>query len=456
MRIIEEGSDFAVVRIAEKDLEYPWTLFVVDDLWREIWFMFKRAGEPFDLKEAHKWRKIQRVISKKVMGFLPVYCRDLDGLQQLVIGDFPKSEGSKHFLTLFHERQAMDGNAAFLIDIEDEKKPHVNAEVPVLELLELFKIPLSRCAFLTVGTRETDFHLDTIVKRDVNKTEGLALRNWWNRMRGRVDNGIFKEQCRDVDDWHYPSRIPVWGKGTSTDEDDDAMFLGFLAQMAHLDAYGVWRWVARAISDPSASEADKRYAYLCGKAFLKDGTHNHPWFCYTALRGLLYGLARGRLFQMSNAAAPIYRSDPVTEPRSRLAPPLDGDESVPPIDQIKYYGRYSTGREGVGFADFAGALREWVETLEGSRNGKARLKSINLFAWEEECTVTLTFTHPLDDAIFGSGTGMVTAAYERLRNCFVFDHGPQHDTARLDISMSFVPEPNVQTQTGGDHENAAV
>jgi hypothetical protein len=281
-----------------------------------------------------------------------------------------------------------------------------------------------------------------IVKKIVHDENGLELRNWWERMRGKIDDDYFMKKTYDVRPWHEATLIPV--------EVEDKQFFGFVETLAHQDVYGVWRWALRVLQDEAYPPSQQCYAYLCAKAFIKSGKGNKNVF-YTALRGLTYGLAKGQMVHAATGSQPRYREVRVNDP-PHIGPPAmtapPGETA--PMDRVDCLGRFTT-RQAV-FEEFAQSLRHWIEMLEMDPKGKTRLKQVDLNHNEKSCGLCLHFSHPLPPEIFGDGTGLVTRAYSNLYNCFSdLDLKPYHSEDRKQLTLRFAHKPKTGLRMDLDH-----
>jgi len=194
--------------------------------------------------------------------------------------------------------------------------------------------------------------------------------------------------------------------------------MNFLKIQVSLDKYGVWAWLF-SILESSEADIAKQYAYGCAKAFLKMG-HKRPQndFSFTALRGLVYGLAKGQ---------PDERRVNVTEsPHGIPAVLLRNDDGIFGVDRIFGLGMCETG--GKRFEPFAQALRGWLQQLESDRGGTSRLSEIKLKREGEACLLELWFTEPLPERIFAGedmeAGGQVTLQWRALAACFGQEQQP--------------------------------
>ncbi len=426
---VERHDNHAVFQFPDKD--GGWALCLIDDAWDEAVALYDQVGHPFHPDKVSEWEATilydPAVINRIAVGRLLVVAERLEGLKRVVFADFPRAGGSDSLSRVLADEGA-PASFAFLIDIHDEQRRREQVvETQVLPLLRRARVPLSRCAYFTQGVPAVT-PLERIIKATFLDKPDMVLRDWWQRVLGQIDDEYFTTETTKPGraNWHDPSRL----QQALAEEG----FGAFVKEQATRDSYGVWRWVYQALSGSrAAADRSQEYAYLCGKAFLKSSPRKSPdgAFPFTALRGLVYGLAQGQLVHNPTGpprtrgaivvVAPDTRKVDVIDAPDRPAPPLASDEVSSPIDDIGYYGWYHTGQ--APFEQFAAALREWLEKLESDPKGQARLQQADLTADQGACRLRLVFSRPLPRRIFSDDEqgGLVTRAYSALHRCFPGD-----------------------------------
>lgn len=397
---LEKHDTYAIFTLSVESNE-GWTLYVIDDYWESAIDMFEDVGYPFSSEKIENFLDI--FISggagsqRTAIGMMPVWSETLDGLSKLVIGDFKRleksSESVDYCVDLAIQEYQNNKDIAFLIDLSD---PTIkNAGENNWKLLEAKGVPDWRCAFLTIG-RRTDAKLEKILKDALMDGDGKQLREWWARVRGKIDSSLFERETTPKNAWHNPGELEEALK-----EKD---FLTFVEDQADRDTYGVWMWVLKTlkIAQAQSLSLEHQYTYLCGKAFLK--MPERVCIPFTALRGLVFGLCRGQ------------RSAEVVEPNYQIP---QGSN----IDNIFCWGEYTTGKDSL--ENLAKALRNWFEKLEGQPGGTAKLSQAQINRTEESCEIEFRLTDYLTLKVFdGTGGGTVTRTWTEVANCFSSENKP--------------------------------
>ncbi len=407
------------------------TLCVVDDDWIQAARMFKHLKDPFDPTEQAKWAtrlgKSPTATSLLTISMLPVFCRPIVDLGQLILMDFPAPRTGRGFLSDFVEREAGIGlfDTGFLIDLWAEARAEGDGGVAgdvVIPILESRGIPLrTNVAFLTAGARSWHKDIEVLVKGDVYIKMGQPIVDWWGRVQGnvRISEKFFHEVTTRHLGWHDPS--------TLTTALEDPRFLTELVEgLSHRDKFGVWRWILRLLQT-SAELNDLQYAFLCGKAFLKCGGERTTT-AFTALRGLARGLRD-------------------VEPKRDQVQTRDEPDGIPAefledMDNTLCLGQFSAGLQP--FWEFARRLRDWLTCLESDTKGSARLATVLLRRGATTHELELTFTRPLGEQIFAgtstlwiSGDGLVTGAWKRIRQCFNAGQTPEFAADHQSVTFRF-------------------
>jgi len=417
------SDDHVVFDFGEPD-EAGLMLCVVDDIWYEVIRFVTEVEDPSSEEQQNRWADDrlwdEDAWNKLAVAMLPVYARDLPGLARLVVTGFPEAADSASFLDSFLRDPNHRWRTAFLVDIHDADCERSLGDQVVLPKLGDMNIPASHCAYFTVGKRAKR-QLEYITKSLVYKHKGQLLADFWSRVQGGIDDTFFMEWTTNrIKKGHSASEIPEVLANSG--------FQGFLVLQASLDKYGVWEWL-REILSSDADTDEKRYAYSCGKAFLKSGCN---WcdrdFPYAALRGLVRGLASGQVDE---------RNAGIEELPSGVPPAFLAD-----VNNI-----FQPGRCDAGFAKFevfAKALRDWLQRLEVE--GPARLAEVCLKRGDHGCKLELCFSERLPARIFASkevvSRGRVTDAWRKLAGCFGPGQEPtvSEDYQRVCLRFTFIAE----------------
>lgn len=393
------------------DQHRSWTLCVIDDHWEEAIFLVNKVY-PLDVQAFEEYRaKIGRLLdntSRMGVACLPLYCDRCAGLGRLVVGDFPMAENQNTCVHYAIEAYRTNPDVAFLIDLYDPRLGiYDEPEIQILNWLEEEGVPLSQCAFLTVGGPSSKIDLEVILKEDVLASHGRRLRDWWEAMRGRITDAFFMKITDKYDPWHEPTKL--------AQVLEDEQFLRFVRQQANRECYGVWEWVYWIVGHSSSSFHDKQYALLCGKAFLKASGFPESAFPFTALRGLIFGLCG-----------------------QRDVMPAEQPKEVPTdMSGIDCLGWYSTS--SASFEEFSIALRNWLQKLERDVKGTEKLDSAKILRQADKAFVVLHFTGSIPEAIFdtsGAG-GLVTKGWIGLCECFDSGNQPEPKNDRREVWFTF-------------------
>jgi hypothetical protein len=387
---------------------------VVDDQWEVLRKIHERMGDTFEGARFEKCVKDLTLSDpshgKRCIAYMPKFCRRLRDIGRLVIGDFVREDRADDCVEYVLGRvEEYRDEVAFLIDIWDspsgQKKVLLGGKI--LTQLRRWNRTISeeRFAFLSVGGRRPDPKPQLLQKHEVIEKKGRPIEKWWKKIRGHIDSEYFDSE----DDWHNPSQIPLPLEGHEA-------FRGFIDELARRDPiFCVWDWVRETLESDS-SELEKRYAYLCGKAYLhyaKDEVHHSP---FTALRSLFYGLSLKFGFEV----------------RERLTDQLqllsEGD-----IDKPKCLYSYEVGNEN--YSELARRFVDWAEKLHGEEGG-ARLDQVSISRSDDFCCIEVHFTEPVPISIFDAGDEaksekygeFVTESWKDVCECFGSRNQPEPDT----------------------------
>jgi hypothetical protein len=392
---INRYEDHAVFEIEGRE-NSSWTLFVIDDDWQWAVRMYERvASENFS--EAAVDQVLlsftgARGIYRTATALLPVYCRHLNGLGKLMIGDFRRDRNRDSWLETELKQCVCFTDTSYLIDLSDNNSDSILGETEVETLADL-GVPLWRMAYLTVGARgRRNFDLETILKDsfDVNGSERLSA--WFERVKGTIDYSFFLTNLT-----HHPSELSVGSKREVQSLADGEK----IQEQVKRDKYGVWSWFTDTLHQILAGEDEinplqVRYNYLCSKSFLRSAKDDS--FPYVALRGFLFGLAK--TFQIN--LEEIQQTWP-TEP--------DQDNDC-------CFGFCSSSPD-ISFQLFTTCLRNFIDTFHSDTGGNLRIRFITLSIQNETVEVVLHISGKLPESIHqGTGRGLVTKTYESLFRCF--------------------------------------
>jgi hypothetical protein len=392
-----------------------WIILVIDDhwFWASKYFERYKDKDPFSIENRKEWsdKYLNNDESREAISFLPIYCNNLSGFGQLILSDFPASKEAISYLKTFLQKNDLM-HVAFIIDlgkaISNKRSDYKDfGELVVIPMLKKHNIPNYRIAYLTKGYKSIHkFH--KIFKAELVDGKGRKLLDWWKILRDNIDHlyEIFNNKTKDSEYPHHPSEITL----NLLKRPD--FYVSFIDELSYTDAYGVWKWIANSLKSDDTLEL-KQYNYLCGKAFIKCGWSKRD-LPFTAIRGLIYGIAKG----MKDKNQPLVVESPGKIPPNEF---LESNKNT-----IGCLSRCDLGE--TTFQDFSLNLREWLFCLELEKEqSKTRelacVASYSLSRDDKSFKLKICFTKPLDSKIFSDDyKGRVSDCWKRLKELFNNDN----------------------------------
>jgi hypothetical protein len=330
------------------------------------------------------------------MGALIPLSSRLSQIGTLVVGDFvERGKGLGWISDVLEEVR----DTAFLIDINDqtiERPKKVLSGKQLAEALEEEGVPMFRMCYFTVMPTNSP-RLSSISKAHIADEKSGPLHDWWNGVFGHIDKAYFDENTKRSGGRDKGWPAPHDPSNLNEDYLEDSDFQDFVEELSRRDSYGVWKWIAGRLGNED--EMDQlRFDYLCGKCFL--GYANRNSFPYTALRGLMHGIASGLL--------EVKAQDSNADVLEDLNDEFGLGEVVLPDESDR-------------FQEFARSLREFLFAIEHDSKSRSkegiRLKSAHLTRERAKATVSFMFSGELPRPVVqGTGKGQVTRAYKRLES----------------------------------------